>query len=466
MSGSDNKSHRPYAVNDILDALQSGSTERVAEVYRLVHPGDIELAFERLNEAERMAILESLPVDVFAEWSDYLTPSELETYFLKIGDRDRKELLDSLSDDELVDFLQEIEDKDRQRYIELLPEEKRQVSEELLQYPEESAGGRMTTMFASVFEGITVKEALDQLKEISEEAELLSRIFVLNPSGQLVGRIRLRDLAFAKWETPISDITSRDQLTINALADQEEAAQMISRYDLLALPVVDENLRLLGVITHDDAIEILEEESTEDIERQSGIGGDGGDLAYMQTPILVHFRRRFGWVVALAFLGLLSGIVLLKHEDVFKNFYVLALYLPMVVAAGGNTGSQSATMVIRAMALGQLGPSQFLQVIGTELRIGALIGIALGICVATQVRFLVPSDVFGGVDLLSTAMVVGLALAAQIFTSTLIGASLPILARMAKLDPAVVASPAITTLVDVSGSVIYFTLAQIILSQP
>ena len=222
--------------------------------------------------------------------------------------------------------------------------------------------------------------------------------------------------------------------------------------------------RLLGVITYDDAMEILEEESTEDIERQSGIGGDRGDLAYLQTPVVAHLKRRFGWVLILAFLALLSGWVLLRYENVLKSFYVLALYLPMVVAAGGNTGAQSATMVIRAMALGELGPSQFFKVIWKEFRIGVILGALLGSCVAFQIRFLLPESVTGGVDIVDTATVVGLALTAQIFTSTLIGASLPILARMGKLDPAVVASPAITTMVDVSGSVIYFTLAQIILS--
>ncbi|MDF1811208.1 MAG: magnesium transporter [Verrucomicrobiales bacterium] len=465
MSKFDFKSQKPFAVSDILDALQSGSTERVAEIYRDVHPGDIERAFERLDEDDRVSILEELPDDVLAEWSDYLTPAELTAFLHRVAKPKQKETLDSLSDDELVDFLQEVDDiNERDEYIQLLEDEKRIVSEELLQYPDESAGGRMTTMMASVNESVTVKEALDQLKALSEEAEMLSRIYVINNDDQLVGRIRLRDLAFAKWETPISEVMSYDQISISAHSDQEEAAQMISRYDLLALPVVDEDKRLLGVITYDDAMEIIEEESTEDIERQSGIGGERGDLAYLQTPVLAHFRRRFVWVVVLAFLALLSGLVLMKYEDIMKNFYILALYLPMVVAAGGNTGAQSATMVIRAMALGELGPAQFVKVIWKELRVGAILGTLLGIIVALQINFLLPASATAGVGIYETAMVVGFALTAQIFTSTLIGAALPLLARMAKLDPAVVASPAITTLVDVSGSVIYFTLARIIFS--
>jgi magnesium transporter len=230
---------------------------------------------------------------------------------------------------------------------------------------------------------------------------------------------------------------------------------------MMALPVVDEEGRLLGVITHDDALEILEEESTEDMEKISGIGGDRGDYAYLQTTVFSHFKRRFGWVLVLAFLALTSGLVLHSYEEVLTKYYILALYFPMVVAAGGNTGAQSATMVIRAMSLGELDSREFGRVIWKESRIGILLGILLGLCVAVQINFLMP----GGfaeeeVSMSRVGFVVAAALMIQIFSSTVCGASLPILARILRLDPAVVASPAITTIVDVSGAIIYFTIAQ------
>ena len=226
--------------------------------------------------------------------------------------------------------------------------------------------------------------------------------------------------------------------------------------------MVDDDGRLLGVITHDDALEILEEESTEDMERLSGIGGQS-DFAYLQTPAMTHFRRRFGWVLTLAFLALSSGFVLHSHEAVLTKYYILALYLPMVVAAGGNTGTQSATMVIRAMSLGELDTREFWRVIWKEGRIGLLLGALLGLCVAIQIQFLMPSGLTGtSLTPLSVALVVGTSLMAQVLTSTLIGAALPIGAKKVRLDPAVVASPAITTIVDVSGSIIYFSLAGII----
>ena len=297
---------------------------------------------------------------------------------------------------------------------------------------------------------------------IRDEAELLSRIFVVDENRKLLGKVRLRDLAFATWDTPISELMDSDQICISTMADQEEAANMIARYDLMALPVVDENEQLVGVITHDDALEILEEESTEDMEKISGIGGDRGDLAYLQTSVISHIKRRFGWVLILAFLALISGWVLLKYEEVLKAYFTLALYFPLIVAAGGNTGSQSATMVIRAMSLGELDTREFWRVLWKEMRIGILLGGLLGICVALQVEFLLPERFMPeGVNSLRVVTVVAIALTAQVFTSTIIGALLPQLAKMARLDPAVVASPAITTMVDVSGAIIYLGLAQV-----
>jgi len=451
---------QPIEIDSIVEVLQSRSAERIQEIAREAHPGDVEQAFERFDEEDRDEILAALPTDVLSEWADYLPPVFLESRLVTLPKGEQREVLDALSDDELVDFLQEVEEVERPQYLELLPEEKQEVSQDLLRYPEHTAGGRMTMAMASVGAELTVKEALDELRAVSDQKEILSRIYVVDDERHLLGKLRLRDLAFNTWDTPVAELMDSDQTSVDAMADQEEAAKMVARYDLMALPVVDEERRLLGVITHDDAIEIFEEESTEDIERTAGIGGERGDLAYLQTSVWTHWKRRFGWVLVLAFLALTSGWVLHAFEEVMTTYYILALYLPMVVAAGGNTGAQSATMVIRAMSLGELGPAEFGRVVWKESRVGLLVGGMLGVCVAMQVQFLLPASLApDGVQMMEVAAVVGIALVAQVLTSTLIGASLPLLARMARLDPAVVASPAITTLVDVSGSVIYFLLA-------
>jgi magnesium transporter len=446
-------------VESILDALLSLTPERISEIAQIAHPGDVEVAFERLDDSEREDVLACLPSEVLSAWVDYLPAGDVEKRLNTLPITEQREVLEALSDDELVDFLQDIEAEERPQYIELLGEEKRQISEDLMRYPEETAGGRMTVAMATIREDLTVKDALEALKAIRDEAELLSRIYVLDENRHILGKVRLRDLAFSTWDTPIRELMDSDQSSINVHADQEEAAQMIARYDLMALPVVDDEGRLLGVITHDDALEILEEESTEDMERISGIGGQG-DLAYLQTQPFTHFKRRFGWILALAFLALSSGFVIHSFQSVLTAHYILALYLPMVVAAGGNTGAQSATMVVRAMSLGEVGTREFWRVISKEARVGLMLGTLLGICVSLQINFLLPQAfVDGTVGQFKIGLVVGLSLMAQVLTSTLIGAALPIAAKKANLDPAVVASPAITTFVDMSGSIIYFSLA-------
>ncbi|MAS94358.1 MAG: magnesium transporter [Verrucomicrobiales bacterium] len=464
MPDTESTSHIPVSVDEIVDALRSQSPDRILAISKQAHPGDVEMAFERFDEVAREEVLDKLPAEVLSEWADYLSPGDVEHRLNSLPKGEQREVLESLSDDELVDLLQEIEEEDRPQYIELLPEEKRIVSEDLMRFPEETAGGRMTMAMATVRQNLTVKEALDELRCIQNEAELLSRIFVVDENRKLLGKLRLRDLAFNTWDTPITELMDGDQTCVSVLADQEEAAQMIARYDLVALPVVDENDQLVGVITHDDALEIMEEESTEDMEKISGIGGDRGDLAYLQTSVLSHIKRRFGWVLVLAFLALISGWVLLKYEEVLKAYFTLALYFPMIVAAGGNTGSQAATMVIRAMSLGELGSKEFGRVLWKELRVGILLGAMLGLCVALQVEFLLPDQFMPeGINSLRIVGIVGFALTAQVMTSTLIGALLPQLAKMGRLDPAVVASPAITTMVDVSGAIIYLGLAKVML---
>lgn len=463
MRDTEARSQKPIEVDAILSALESGSPSEIERIAEEAHPGDVEQAFERLDEFEREGVLDRIPSSVLSEWADYLPAADVEHRLNSLPRVEQKEVLEALSDDELADLLQEMEERNRPQFIELLPEDKRLISEDLMRYPEETAGGRMTMAMATIRDGLTVKEALRELRSIKEEAELLSRIYVVDAERRILGKVRLRDLAFSTWDAPVADLMDGDQISVKAMEDQEEAAQMIARYDLMALPVVDEEDRLLGVITHDDALEILEQESTEDIEKISGIGGGRGEQAYLQTPVWSHFRRRFGWVLILAFLALSSGMVLLNFEDVLKSYYLLALYFPMVVAAGGNTGAQSATMVIRAMSLGELDTREFGRVIWKEGRVGILLGIVLGACVALQIQFFLPGSFHPeGVSLGQVAFVIGVALTAQIVSSTLFGALLPILARMVRLDPAVVASPAITTIVDLSGTLIYFSIAKML----
>ena len=453
-----------------IEALESAIEARDISKFVVasedLHYADLATVFENLDDDGRGFLTQHISLarfpEILAELPDTLIEETLERFDASA----QREILHKLIDDDRADILQDVNPEARKHYLAMLKPEQQETTRSLMRYDEDTAGGRMTTQAARISLGTTVKEALDILREYKDSAESLARIFVVDDDGRLKGKIRLRELAFNSWDTPVQDIMEEADLFILASSDQEEAAQMFAKYDMTLLPVVDEYDHLLGVITHDDVLEILEEESTEDIEKMSGIAGEQSESTYLNTTIGTHFKRRFPWLLVLALLAISSGYVMLRFEHLLSSIYLLALYLPMVVAAGGNTGGQAATMVIRAMSLGELEAGSTAKVIIKELSLGAMLGAVLGCCIALITLFILPAfnpPLPEGIAMSTFALAVSIALAAQITTSTLSGALLPLGARAIKLDPAVVAAPAITTLVDISGMVIYFTAAQAIL---
>ncbi|MDB4438256.1 magnesium transporter [bacterium] len=447
-------------------AIINRNGSEVRELCDDLHHADLAELFEDADHDGRTFLTEILGPekfsDILAELPDTLVEETLDSF----EPDEQREILDSLPDDDRVDILQDVSEAKRRDFLELLDEDKQEDTRTLLRYDEETAGGRMTTHIGKILEHMTVKDAIEHLRSDLESTMTLARIFVVNNDDKLVGKIRLRDLAFNAWDVSVQSLVQDIDHSILATADQEEAAQMISRYDMLILPVVDESNRLLGVITADDAFEILEEESTEDIEKGAGIAGDQSEETYLNTSIASHFRRRCGWLVILAFLAILSGFVMMRFEHTLTEVYLLSLFLPMVVAAGGNTGGQASTMVIRAMALGELDSEDTRQVAWKEMRLGLMLGALLAVLIGffavfapPALQFTLPSET----NFTQFGLTVAIALGAQVATSTLIGALLPIGARAIKMDPAVIAAPAITTIVDVSGMVIYFTVARSIL---
>jgi len=433
-----------------------------------LHYADLASVYEDLDDDDRSFFTKHITLDIFADILAELPDTLIEETLERFDAKAQQKILEQLTDDDRADILQDVSSEARQRYLALLKPEAMEATRSLMRYDEDSAGGRMTTSVARITSGMSVKAVLDILRKDQESTESLARIYVVDEEDRLIGKVRLRHLAFSSWDTPIEDLVQEVDMTILATADQEEAAQMFSKYDMTVLPVVDEYGRLLGIITHDDVLEILEEESTEDIEKMSGITGEASEETYLNTPIRTHFRRRFPWLISLALLSIFSGYIMFRFQDILSSIFLLALYLPMVIAAGGNSGGQAATMVIRAMTLGELEPGSTAKVVFKELRLGILLGLFMGSCIACITLFILPGfiepDFPSHITLPLFALSVSMALAIQVSFSTMAGALLPIAARMIKLDPAVVASPGITTLVDILGMATYFTIARTILS--
>lgn len=445
-------------------AMHDGDADAARALMPELHPAELAAAYESLPAEERSALLALIPAEELPPFLQQLPSADAIVILGTLADTPLAVVLEEIPDDVLVDLLQEMEGFQRGHTFHLLSISRRRAARELLRYGEDTAGGRMTTAFASVQEDMTVREAIESLRRVADEAEVIARIYVVDYEGLILGKVRLRDLTFAAHDTLISELNDGDTRAVLASADQEKAVRTMVKYDMLALPVVDDDGRLLGVITHDDALEIQEEENTEDLERQSGIAGESADESYLNTPVFRQVRRRLGWIISLAFLGLISGCVIFSYQNQLSTVFALTIYMPMIVAAGGNTGGQAATMVVRAMSLGELTPGAFMRVAWKEFRVGLIMGVVLSGCMVAQIYLFRPE--FMKLDAAVTgqfAATVGLALLIQITASTLIGAILPIGARAIKLDPAVIASPAITTIVDATGLLIYLNLARGIL---
>jgi len=454
-------------MEELLRALEHSDASALLAAAENLHYADLAALYQDLSDEKRDLLMKTigpeLATDMVAELPDTLIEDALNHF----KPAQLRVLLGNLSDDDRVDVFQVVSPETQGRYLGLLGPRDKELTRNLLKYEEDTAGGRMTTQIGRITADMTVKEAITVLRRDREDAETLARIFVVDEQGRLVGKIRLRDLAFNTWDTPVSDLMEEADEYVLANADQEEAARILSKYDLVVLPVVDEFHHLLGVITYDDALEIVEEESTEDIEKLAGIGGEQSESSYIHTSATLHYRRRVVWLVGLAFVSIVSGYVMYRYSETLEQAFILSLFLPMVVAAGGNSGGQAATMVIRAMALGEISPGNAMLIAWKEARTGLLLGLSLGVAISAFITLILPymqPHTGGQFEFTSLALAVAVALTIQVLSATVMGAMLPIAARSIKLDPAVVSSPSLSSIVDVSGMLIYFTVASALLS--
>lgn len=453
--------------NELIRAIDAGDLSALLAAAENVHYADLAHLYENLDDEKRDLLLKTIGPELATDLVAELPYPLIEGALNHFKPAQLRVLLGNLSDDDRVDVFQVVSEEAQVRFFSLLGPRDKELTRNLLKYDEDTAGGRMTTQVGRITADMTVKQAITVLRRDREDTETLARIFVVDAQGRLAGKVRLRDLAFSTWDTPVHDIMEDSDEFILASADQEDAARVLSKYDLIVLPVVDEFHHLLGVLTYDDALEILQEESTEDIEKLSGIGGEQSEVSYLNTSVMLQFRRRVSWLVGLAFVSLGSGYVMFRFSEELERVKLLTLFLPMVVAAGGNSGGQAATMVIRAMSLGEVGTGKAMKIAWKEARTGILLGLTLGLSMAIFIILILPHlkrETGANFDFLHLAFAVATALLAQVLSATTLGALLPICARAIRLDPAVVSAPSLASTVDISGMMIYFTTAAAILS--
>jgi len=361
-----------------------------------------------------------------------------------------------------VDFFQFLSKKAQ---TEILPFLSKSVRENILRlsaYPPDTAGGIMSLDYASVFERMTCAEAIAKVRADAPSKKLVYYAYVVNDEQTLLGFVTLKDLIMADPAQMIADVVHREFVFAYVDEDREEVAKKIEKYDLIAIPVVNRQMQLMGVVTHDEAIDIIRAEHTEDLEKFMGIAQRDTELNYLETSSWKHFQKRVTWVVTLAAVGIISGMIIHNYEKALEKMLILALYMPMVADTGGNVGSQAATVIVRALALGEFSVREWLKVIWKETKVSSLLALCLGVLAFAKVLFLSwETEIPAEYSLVKIAFVISLALSFQVITATLIGAALPLIVKAFGGDPAVAASPAITTVVDITGLLIYFGVASL-----
>ncbi len=445
---------RDLVRNQLQALLEQGDLRGAKAILVPVQPVDIAEAIEGLPEAIQALAFRLLSKDEAIEVYEHLDSTVQHALIEEFKRQDVLDIVDKMSPDDRVRLFDELPAKIVTRLLEQLSLAERQATAQLLGYEPDTAGRIMTPEYISLKEGFTVTQALERIRRLANVTETIYYLYVTDAARRLTGTLSLRELVTAQPQQTIGEIMTREAVFVYTDTDQEEVARVIQRYDFLAVPVVDREQRLVGIVTVDDVIDILEQETTEDIYAVGGGVQSGGDN-YFQTDLLTVARKRVVWLFVLLLTNTVTGTIIKGQEDILAKVVTLAAFIPLLVGTGGNVGAQSSTVVIRGMNTDEIRGMGALQVIGREAIAGALLGSMLGV-VATVWAFFLQKN-------LSVAIAVGVSLLAISILASVSGSTLPFLFRFLRLDPALMSAPFITTAVDVLGVVIYFSLARLIL---
>ena len=438
----------------ILALLDERKYSTLRDVLNTMAPADLAILLDEVPR-ERMPLLFRLLSKELAAESFVEMDTDLQELLIKgFSDSELKEVVDELYVDDAVDIVEEMPANVVRRILSQADPDMRKMINEILKYPDDSAGSLMTTEYVNFRPDTTVSEAILHLRRAGVDKETIYTCYVTERDRKLSGIVTVRRLLMADDEAEIRDIMEENVLSVNTLDDREDVANQFAKYGLLALPVVDNENRLVGIITIDDAIEVIREEATEDIEKMAAI--TPSDKPYLKTSAFELFKARVPWLMLLMLSSAFTSLIITRFESALAATGILAAYIPMLMGTGGNSGSQSSVAIIRSLSLDEIEFSDIFRVQWKEIRVSVLCGIALA---AVNFLKLLLLDRVG----VSVSLVVSIALAVTVFCAKFVGCSLPILSKKLKFDPAVMASPLITTVVDSLSLLIYFYIASILL---
>ena len=435
---------------ELKELIDSKNLKGLSSILRELHPADIVDIIRELEPTERVIAFRVLDKTKIAETFSLLHPEEEEELLRYFTEQRVKEILLEMSPDDRTQLLDELPASVVKKHLKLLPKEERDEANILLNYPPQSAGRVMTTEYVDLKTEMSVSEALEYIRKTGPDRETIYTCYAIDEKRILCGVVSLKDIILAESDQKISKIMNENVYKVNTTDDQEEAAKAIQKYDFLSLPVVDSENRLVGIITVDDILDIVQEEVTEDFHKMAAM--QLPEEKYFHAGFFKHVSGRVIWLFVLILAATISGKLLQKYSLSLSSMIVLAYFIPMLLGAGGNIGAQSSTLVIRALATGELTLRQWAKVLWKETCAGALIGTVLGLT-AFIIAVIFLRDTMIGIT-------VGVSVATVVLVGNLAGAITPLIFRYLRLDPAIVSAPLITTIIDVTGIIIYFEIAR------
>ena len=434
---------------EIMELLSNKRYSNLNKYMDQINNQDIPALFEQLSSEDMVRLFRVLPKDEAADVFSYMEPDLQEKLINSLTDKELKSVLDELFMDDTVDLVEEMPSNVVKRILKSVDKEDRNTINELLKYPDDSAGSIMTTEFIDLKVNMTVDKAFEKIKKIGLKKETVYTCYVLDVRREVIGIVDIKDLLLADRDILIKDIMETNVISVNTLDDKEEVAKQFDKYDVMALPVVDKENRLVGIITVDDAIDVLQDETTEDFELMAAMTPT--EDSYFKTSVFSHAKNRILWLLILMLSSAITGAIITHYENAFAAIPILVSFIPMIMGTGGNCGSQSSTLIIRGMAIDEISLKDFAKAIWKELRVSGLVGIVLAL--VNGIRIMIQYNDF------MLAVVLGLTLVCTVILAKLLGCILPMLAKKLKLDPAIMASPLITTIVDTCSILIYFAIA-------
>ncbi len=446
---------------ELAELIRQRNFNQLREILCTFPAPDLAEIFSDLSSDDEAVLLRILPHELATEVFEYLSVEDQEKLLRALGTEQVAKILNDLPPDDRTALLEELPSAATQKLLALLNPEERRIAVELLGYPKDSVGRRMTPHYVAIQQNWTVAEVLAHLREQADKRDTMGQLYVVDAKGRLVDYVRLRNLVVAPIQMSVLELLENQRIFLRASDDQETAVAAFKKYDSTILPVVDSKEVLVGVVTVDDVLDVAEREATEDIHKLGGL--EALDAPYLRIGMLEMVRKRAPWLVILFVSEMLTTTAMGFFEDEIAKAVVLALFLPLIISSGGNSGSQATTLIIRAMALGEVTLRDWWRVMRREARSGLALGVILGAIGFIRVTLWAQFSNIYGPHWLLIALTIFFSLIGVVMWGTLAGSMLPFLLRRCKLDPATSSAPFVATLVDVTGLVIYFSIAYRIL---